>query len=65
MFDSVQMLMVSSSGMLVKNESTSKLPIYKLLCCSRISFPNKKESLKVNSLIVRQLIIGTRNLAIL
>ena len=59
------MLMISSSGMLAKSEPTSKLPIKKLLSCSTISLGNEKESLIVNSLIVRQLSIGTRNLAIL
>ena len=59
------MLMVSSNRMLVKSESTSKLPISKLPSCSTISLANEKESLTVNSLIVRKLNIGTRNLAIL
>ena len=35
------------------------------LPCSTISSPNKKVSLTVDSLIVRQLSIGTRNLAVL
>ena len=35
------------------------------LPCSTISSPNKKVSLTVDSLIVRQLSIGTRNLVVL
>ena len=54
--------MVSSSGMLVKSEFTSKLPMQKLLSCSTFCFANKKKSLTVNSLIVRQLSIVTGNL---
>ena len=42
--DSVQMLTVSSSGMLLKSKSTSKLPLQKVLSCSTISFVNEKES---------------------
>ena len=42
--DSVQMLTVSSSGMLLKSKSTSKLPLQKVLSCSTISFANEKES---------------------
>ena len=47
--DFLQILLVSSSGMLVKSESTSKNP-YKSYC-STISFAKEKESLTVDSLI--------------
>ena len=57
--DSVQVLMISLNRMLVRSESTSKLPIWKLLYCSVISFAHEKESLTVNSLIVGKLGMGT------
>ena len=61
----VQISIVSSRGMFVNNESTSKLPIKRELSFSTISFANEKESLTVNSLDVIELIFGTKNFAIL
>ena len=56
--------LVSSRGIFVNNESTSKLPITKELSSSSISFA-KKVYLTVNSLDVTQLILGTKKFAIL
>ena len=47
--------MGSLGGILVQRESASILPLHKPLSCSIISFKKKKQSLTVNSLIVRQL----------
>ena len=61
----MHMLMVSLGGLLVKSESTSKLPIQKLLSSSKISLVKEKESLTVNLLIAKKLSIGTKNIATL
>ena len=55
--------MVSSRGTLVNKESTSKDDINKPASCSKIILANSKESFKVNSLEVRCLYKGTKNLA--
>ena len=47
----VQILVVSSSGMLIKSESTFNLPIQKLLSCSTIS--PAYEKVFVNSLVTQ------------
>lgn len=61
----VQMAIVPSCWMLVKSESISSLPIDKLLSCSTISLANEKESLILNSLIVKQFSMGTKKFVIL
>ena len=57
------MLMVSSKGILVKRESTSRLAIYSWESCFRISSAKANESLTVNSLDVKGAKMGTKNLA--
>ena len=47
------MVMVPSSGKIVKSESTSRLFIYKLLNCSTSSLAKERESLVVNLSIVK------------
>ena len=61
----VQILIVPSRGILVNNESTSKIPITRELSRSTISFENQKVSLTMNSLDVIELILGTKNSGIL
>ena len=57
--------MVFSSKMLVKNECTSKLPMNKLLPCSKIYLVNKKKFSIVKFFIITQLTTGTKNFALL
>ena len=57
------MSIVSSSGMLVKRESTSRLPIKNSESCSTISSAKVKESFTVYSLLIKDFKIGTRNFA--
>ena len=49
--------------MLVNRESTSKLPIKRSLCRSKISSEKWKESSTVNSFVVKDFKIGTKNYA--
>ena len=55
------MSIVSSSGILVKRESTSRLPIKNSESCSTISSAKAKESFTIYSLLVKDFKIGTRN----
>lgn len=57
--------MVFSSKMLVKNEYTSKLPMNKLLPCSKIYLVNEKKFSMVNLFIITQLSTETKNFALL
>ena len=58
------MLMVSSRGILVKSDSTSKLAIVHLLkLVSEISLANSKEFFTVNWFFVNGSRSGTKNLA--
>lgn len=59
------MVMVSSIRMSVKSQCTSRLPLHELLSFSTITLTNKKEPLIVNSLIITQWSMGTKNFAIL
>ena len=59
----VQMSIVSSSGLLVKRESTSRLPIKNSEPCSTIYSAKANETLTVYSLLVKDFKIGTRNFA--
>ena len=61
----MQILIVSSRGILVNNELTSKLLIARKLSYSTISFAKQKVSLTVNSLDVIEFILGTKNFTIL
>ena len=54
------MSIVLSRGILLNNESTSKLPITREVSCSTISFA-KKVSLMVNSLDAREIIPGGKS----
>ena len=56
----VQILMVSSLGMLVKSESTSKLHMKLLEFCSTISVAKLNESLTVYLLLVNGSKIDTK-----
>ena len=49
--------------MLVKNGSTSKLPVVNVGSCSHISSENWNESLTVYSFLVKGFNMGTKNLA--
>ena len=60
---SVQMSMVSLSGILVKGESTCRLHIKFSATCSTISSAKASESITVYSLQVKDFKIGTRNYA--
>ena len=55
--------MVSSRGILVNNESTSRLPMKSLLSWCTISSAKAKESFTVNSLKVIEESLRTKNLA--
>ena len=57
------MSIVSSSGMLVKRESTSRLSIKNSESYSTISSAKADEPFTVYSLLVKDFKIGTRNLA--
>ena len=57
-----QLTKVSSRRMLVKSESTSKLPIVNVGSCSLIFSENWKESLTMYLFIVKGFNIGTKNL---
>ena len=57
------MSIVSSSGMLVKRESTSMPPIKISESCSTISSAKGNESFTVYSLLVKDFKICTRNFA--
>ena len=59
----MQISIVSSKGMLVSREFTSKLPIKKSGRWSTISSAKWKESYTVNSLVVKGFKIGTKNFA--
>ena len=59
----VQILMVSSLGMLVKSESTSKLHMKLLEFCSTISVAKLNESLTVYLLLVNGSKIDTKYFA--
>ena len=59
----VQILMVSSLGMLVKSESTSKLHMKLLEFCSTISVAKLNESLTVYLLLVNGSKIETKYFA--
>ena len=59
----VQISVVSSKGTLVNTESTSKLPIKRLCCWLTVSSEKWKESLTVNSFVVKGFEIGTKNFA--
>ena len=61
----VQMSIVSSSGMLVKRESTSRLPIKNSESCSTISSAKANESFTVYSFLVKDFKTGARNFATL
>ena len=52
----MQISIVSSRGMLVKNESTSKLPIDNVGSCSQISPENWNVLLTVYSFLVKTLL---------
>ena len=54
------MLMVSIRGTLVKSESTSKLPMKRLLSQRTVSLAKAKESVTVNSLNVIEESLGTK-----
>ena len=58
-----QISIVSSRGMLVKSEPTSKLAIDNVGSCSHISSTNWNESLTVYSFLVKGFNMGTKNLA--
>ena len=58
-----QMSIVSSRGVLVKRESTSKDAMTKFVSCVCISSAKAKVSLTANPLVVSGLTILTRNLA--
>ena len=49
----LQMSKVSSSGMLVKKESTSRLPMKSAGCCSTISSAKANESFTIYSLLAK------------
>ena len=57
------MSIVSSSGMLVNREWTSRLPMKNWESCSTISSAKTNESFTVYSLLVKDFKIGTRNFA--
>ena len=59
----VQIWMDSSRGILVKNESTFKLPMKLLESCSTISVAKLNESLNVYLLVVNGSKIGTKYFA--
>ena len=59
------MVMLSSSGTLVKCESILRLPTHALHFYSKISLRNDKDSLIVNLLSVKQLSMATKNVTIL
>ena len=59
----MQKSIVSSSGMLVKSDSTSKLPIDNVGACSHISSANWKKSLTAYSFLVERFNVRTKNLA--
>ena len=56
---SQQIFIVSSRGILVNRESTSKLPIIKLLFWLTISSAKQKESFTENSLAVTEASLGS------
>ena len=58
-------MIVSFNGMLLNNDSTSRIAICSNLSYVAISLAKVKESLTVNSLWVRGSSIGIENLAIL
>ena len=53
---------ILSRGMLVKSESTSKLPLDNVVSCSQISSAKWNESLTVYSVLVKVFNLGTKNL---
>ena len=55
--------MVSSIGILVKRESTSRLPMKSLLSSCTSSSAKSKESFTVNSLNIPEKSLGTENFA--
>ena len=57
------MSIVSSRGVLVKRESTSRLPIKNSKSCSTVSSAQANESFIVYSLLVKDFKVGTRNFA--
>ena len=59
----MQISIISSRGLLVKSESTSKLPIDNEGSCSQISSAKRNESLTVYSFLIKISNIGTKNLA--
>ena len=59
----MQISIVSSREMLVKNEYTSKLSIDNLGSCSHISSANWNESLAAYSFLVKGFDMGIKNLA--
>ena len=59
----MQISIVSSRGMLVKSESTSKLPMDNEGSCSQIFSAKSNDSLTVYSFLVKVSNVGTKNLA--